>query len=202
VVVVRPAVAGAPVVAGRVVMVGSLAASGVVSGVVVDGARAVLGWRGRVVVVDAAVGAGSVPKVDRMPGWLGVGGGGSWGARAAVATKATRTQAVSPEGKQRESPGLPWRLQMPRGSLGHRCCGPCSIVPSALGLPIERAVPPAPDVAPHNRSNGAFMPVERMGTMEPHGGGGRRDAGEPGTACRHRRSTARHKTARTTPPAC
>jgi hypothetical protein len=58
VVVVRPAVAGAPVVAGRVVMVGSLAARGVVSGLVVDGARGVLGWRGRVVVVDAAVGAG------------------------------------------------------------------------------------------------------------------------------------------------
>jgi hypothetical protein len=52
--------------------------------------------------------------------------------------------------------------------------------PSALGLPIERAVPPAPDMAPHTRSNGAFMPVERTGTMEPHGSGGRRDAGEPG----------------------
>jgi hypothetical protein len=41
------------------VVVGSPPASGAVSGVV-DGAREVLGWRGRVaVVVDADVGAGS-----------------------------------------------------------------------------------------------------------------------------------------------
>jgi hypothetical protein len=97
VVVVRPTVAGAPVVRGRVVVVGPLAASGVVSALVVDGAREVLGWRGRVVVVDAAVGAGAVGNVDSAPGWLGVGGGGSWGPRAAEATKAARTEAVSPK---------------------------------------------------------------------------------------------------------
>jgi hypothetical protein len=78
VVVVRPTAAGAPVVAGRVVAVGPLAASGVVSGLVVDGAREVLGWGGRV-VVDAAVGADPAGNVDSAPpgGRLGVGGAGS-----------------------------------------------------------------------------------------------------------------------------
>jgi hypothetical protein len=71
-----PTGAGAPLVAGRGV-VGLLAASGVVSGLVVDGAREVLGWRGRVVVFDGAVGAGSAGNVGNAPGWLGAGGAGS-----------------------------------------------------------------------------------------------------------------------------
>jgi hypothetical protein len=142
VVVVRPTVAGAPVVAGRIVVVGPPAASGVVSGLVVDGAREVLGWRGRVVVVEAAVGAGSAETVGSAPGWPVVGGAGSWGARAAEATKAARTQAVSPKANSVSRQGR-------RG--GSRCrgdrLGMGAVVPGRLvlplGLPTERAVLPA-----------------------------------------------------------
>jgi hypothetical protein len=147
VVVVRPTVAGAPLVAGRVVVAGPLIASGVVAGVVVDGAREVLGWGGRVVVVDVAVGAGSVPNVDSARGWLGVGGGGSWGPRAAEATKAARTEAVSPKANSVSRQGC-------RG--GSRCRGDRLdiglwslvrlVVP--LGLLTERAVPPIHDAGP------------------------------------------------------
>jgi hypothetical protein len=139
VVVVRPTVAGAPVVTGRVVVVGPLAASGVVSALVVDGAREVLGWRGRVVVVDAAVGAGSAGTVDSAPGWPGVGGGGSWGPRAAEATKAPRTEAVSPKANSVSRQGC-------RG--GSRCRGDRlgigAVVPVRLVLPLLGCRPSAP----------------------------------------------------------
>jgi hypothetical protein len=147
VVVVRPTVVGAPLVAGRVVVAGPLIASGVVSGLVVDEAREVPGWRGRVVVVDAAVGAGSVPNVDSARGWPGVGGGGSWGTRAAEATKAARTQAVSPKANSVSRQGC-------RG--GSRCRGDRLGIGAVvlvrlvlpLGLPTERAVPPIHDAGP------------------------------------------------------
>jgi hypothetical protein len=79
VVVVRPTVADARVVEGRVVAVGLLPARGAVPGWVVDAAREALGWCGRVVVVDAAVGAGSSGNVDCVPpgGRPSVGGAGS-----------------------------------------------------------------------------------------------------------------------------
>ena len=162
VVVVRPTVAGAPVVAGRIVVVGPLAASRVVSGLVVDGAREVLGWPGRVVVVDAAVGAGSVGNVDNAPGWRGVGGAGSWGTRAAEATKAARTEAVSPKANSVSRQGC-------RG--GCRCRGDRlgigAVVRVRLVLPRLGCPPSAPyrnlRRGPHNRSNGVFMPIERTG---------------------------------------
>jgi hypothetical protein len=166
VVVVRPTVAGAPLVAGRIVVVGPLAASGVVSGLLVAGAREVLGWRGRVVGVDAAVGAGSVGKVDNAPGWPGVGGAGSWGTRAAEATKAARTEAVSPKANSVSRQGRRGGSRCRGDRLGIGPVVPVRLV-LPLGLPAERAVPPTPDVAQHNRSNGAFMPVERTGTTEP-----------------------------------
>jgi hypothetical protein len=132
VVVVRPTVAGAPLVGGRAVVVGPLAASGVVSGLVVDGAREVLGWRGRVVVVGAAVGAGSVGSVDSAPpgGRPDVGGAGSWGPRAAEATSAARTEVVSPKANSVSRQGC-------RG--GSRCrgrrLGMAAVVPVRLVLP-------------------------------------------------------------------
>jgi hypothetical protein len=43
----------------------------------------------------------------------------------------------------------------------------CSTRPSALGLAHRaRAVPPAYDVATHNGSNGAFVPVDAGGSDE------------------------------------
>ena len=146
VVVVRPTVAGAPLVAGRVVVAGPLAASGVMAGLVVDGAREVLGWRGRVVVVvvDAAVGAGSVPNVDSAPGWLGVDGGGSRGTRAAEATKAARTEAVRPKANSVSRQGCRGGCRCRGDRLGIGAVVPVRLV-LPLGLPTERAVPPIHD---------------------------------------------------------
>ena len=141
VVVVRPTVAGAPLVAGRVVVAGPLAASGVMAGLVVDGAREVLGWRGRVVVV---VDAGSVPNVDSAPGWLGVDGGGSRGTRAAEATKAARTQAVRPKANSVSRQGCRCGSRCRGDRLGIGAVVPVRLV-LPLGLPTERAVPPMHD---------------------------------------------------------
>jgi hypothetical protein len=94
VVVVRPTLAGTPVAAGRAVVAGPLAATRAVSGVLVDGVREVLGSRGRVVVVNADVGVGLAGKVDSA---APLGGAGSWGTRAAEATRAASTDAVSPK---------------------------------------------------------------------------------------------------------
>jgi len=97
VVVVSPSVAGASAVVGPVVVVGRLAASGTVSGVVVDRAVVVAGSRGAVVVVDADVAVGWAVTV----GWATPGarrdGGGWGGSRVAEATRAARTAVVSPK---------------------------------------------------------------------------------------------------------
>ncbi len=141
VVLVRPTVADAWVVAGRVVAVGPLAARGAVSGLVVDGAREVLGWRGRVVVVDAAVGADSAGNVDGAPlgGRPGVGGAGSWGTRAAEATRAARTEAVSPKAKSVSRQGCRGGSRCRGGRLGMAAVVPVRLVLPHLGLPTERA---------------------------------------------------------------
>jgi hypothetical protein len=91
VVVVRPTAGGVPLGAGW--------ASGAVAGVVGDGVGEVLGWRGRVVAVGADVGVDSAGTVEGVPpdGRVGVGGAGSWGTRAAEATKAARSEAVRPK---------------------------------------------------------------------------------------------------------
>jgi hypothetical protein len=90
VVVVRPAAVGVPLGAGW--------ASGAIFGSVGDGVGEVLGWRGRV-VVGADVGADPAGTVEGVPpgGRVGVGGAGSWGPRAAEATRAARTEAVRPK---------------------------------------------------------------------------------------------------------
>jgi hypothetical protein len=155
VVVVRPTVVGASVVAGRVVVVGLLAASGVVSGLLVEGACEVLGWRGRV-VVDAAVGAGSVGNVDSAPpgGRPGVGGAGSWGTRAAEATKAAKTEAVSPKANSVSRQGR-------RG--GSRCRGDRlgigAVVPVRLVLRLLACPPSARRTA--HIGGGAAQWIER-----------------------------------------
>jgi hypothetical protein len=99
VVVVRPTAGGVPLGAGW--------ASGTVAGWVGDGARVVLGWRGR--VVDAEVGVDSAGTVAGAPpgGRVGVGGAGSWGTRAAEATRAARTEAVRPKANSVSRQG--WR---------------------------------------------------------------------------------------------
>jgi hypothetical protein len=50
-------------------------------------------------VVDAEVGADAAGTVEVGPsgGWVGVGGAGSWGPRAAEATRAARTVTVRPK---------------------------------------------------------------------------------------------------------
>jgi hypothetical protein len=182
VVVVRPTAAGAPVVAGRVVAVGPLAASGVVSGLVVDGAREVLGWGGRV-VVDVVVGADPAGNVDSAPpgGRLGVGGAGSWGTRAAEATRAARTEAVRPKANSVSRQGR-------RG--GSRCrggrLGMAAVVPLRLVLPLLGCPPSARRTRPHRTwprttdRTARSCPSMRAGMMEPRGGrrrAGRRRAG-------------------------
>jgi len=141
VVVVRPTVADA-----RVVAVGLLPARGAVAGLVVDGAREALGWRGRVVVVDAAVGAGSTGNVDSAPpgGRPGVGGAGSWGTRAAEATRAARTEAVSPKAKSVSRQGCRGGSRCRGRRLGMAAVVPVRLVLPLLGLPTELApYPPA-----------------------------------------------------------
>jgi hypothetical protein len=105
VVVVRPTAGGVPLGAGW--------ASGAVAGAVGDGARVVLGWR--VVVVGADVGVDSAGTVEGAPpgGRVGGGGAGSWGTRAAEATRAARTEAVRPKAtsvsRQGRGGGSRWR---------------------------------------------------------------------------------------------
>jgi hypothetical protein len=91
VVVVRPPAAGVSLGAGW--------ASGAVAGLVGDGGREVLGWRGGMVVVDADAGADTAGPVEAGPpgGRLVVDGAGSWGPRAAEATRAARTVTVRPK---------------------------------------------------------------------------------------------------------
>jgi hypothetical protein len=146
VVVVRRLVADAQVVAARVVAVGPPAANGAVPGLVVDGAREVLGWRGRVVVVDAAVGGGSAGNVDSAPpgGRPGVGGAGSWDTRAAEATRAARTEAVSPKANSVSRRGCRGGSRCRGGRSGMAAVVPVRLVLPLLGLPTERApYPPA-----------------------------------------------------------
>jgi hypothetical protein len=137
-VVVRPAAVGVPLVAGW--------ASGAVFGLVVDGAREVLGWRGCVVVVDADVGADSAGTVECAPpgGRLGVGGAGSRGTKAAEATRAARTEAVRPKAKSVSRQGC-------RG--GSRCrggrLGMAAVVPVRLVLPLLVCPPSARRTRPH-----------------------------------------------------
>jgi hypothetical protein len=176
VVVVRPTVADATVVAGRVGAVGPLAARGAVAGLVVDRAREVLGRRGRVVVVDTAVGAGSTGNVDSAPpgGRPGVGDGGSWGTRAAEATRAARTEAVSPKANSVSRQG--WRG-------GCRCRGGrlamAAVVPVRLVLPLLGCPPSARRTARIRR--GPAQRIERRVRARRCGqGGGRLWASPPG----------------------
>jgi hypothetical protein len=131
VVVMRPTAGGVPLGAGW--------ASGAVAGVVGDGARVVLGWR--VVAVGADVGVDSAGTVAGVPpgGRLGVGGAGSWGTRAAEATRAARTEAVRPKAnsasRQGRGGGSRWR----GGRLGMAAVIPVRLVLPRLGLPTERA---------------------------------------------------------------
>jgi hypothetical protein len=132
VVVVRPTAGGVPLGAGW--------ASGTMAALVDDGARVVLGWRGRV-VVDADVGADSAGTVEGAPpgGWVGVVGAGSWGTRAAEATRAARTEAVRPKAnsvsRQGRGGGSRWR----GGRLGMAAVVPVRLVLPRLGLPTKRA---------------------------------------------------------------
>ena len=145
VVVVRPTVAGTPVVAGRAVVAGPLAATRAVSGVVVDGVREVLGSRGRVVVV-ADVGAGWAGNVDSATppgGRLGVGGAGSRGTRAAEATKAASTDAVSPKATSISRQGNRRGSRCRGGRLGMAAVVPVRLVLPAQRLPPERTPLPA-----------------------------------------------------------
>jgi hypothetical protein len=131
VVVVRPTLAGTPVVAGRAVVAGPLAVIRAVSGVLVDGVREVLGSRGRVVEVDADVGVGSAGKVDSAAppgGRPGVGGAGSWGTRAAEATRAASTDAVSPKATSMSRQGNRGGSRCRGGRLGMAAVVPVRLI--------------------------------------------------------------------------
>jgi hypothetical protein len=142
-VVVAPNVVRVLVVAGRPtaggVPLGAGWASGTMAGVVDDGARVVLGWRGRVVVAE--VGADPAGTVEGVPpgGRLGGGGVGSWGTRAAEASRAVRTEAVRPKAnsasRQGRGGGCRWR----GGRLGMAAVVPVRLVLPRLGLPTLRA---------------------------------------------------------------
>jgi len=170
VVVVRPTVADARVVAGRV---GLLPARGAVPGWVVDAACEAFGWRGRVVVVDAAVGAGSSGNVDCVPpgGRPSVGGAGSWGTRAAEATRAARTEAVSPKANNVSRQGCRGGSRCRGDRLGMAAVVSCSTRPSALGLPTERAPYRPHTTWPRTTDRTArSCLLMRAGVMKPRGG--------------------------------
>jgi hypothetical protein len=132
VIVVRPTAGGVPLGAGW--------ASGAVAGWVGDGVRVVLGWRGRV-VVDADVGADSAGTVAGVPpgGRLGVGGAGSWGTRAAEATRAVRTEAVRPKANSASRQGRGGGSRCRGGRLGMAAVVPVRLVLPRLRLPTLRA---------------------------------------------------------------
>jgi hypothetical protein len=140
-------VAGTPVVAGRAVVAGPLAATRAVSGVLVDGVREVLGSRGRVVVVvDADVGVGWAGNVDSATppgGRPGVGGAGSLGTRAAEATRAASTDAVSPKATSISRQGNRKGSRCRGGRLGMAAVVPVRLVLPAHRLPTERTPVPA-----------------------------------------------------------
>jgi hypothetical protein len=131
VVVVRPTVGGVPLGVGW--------ASGAVVGWVRDGVRVVLGWRGRV-VVDADVGADSAGTVEGVPpgGRLGAGGAGSWGTRAAEATRAARTEAVRPKANSVSRQGRGGGSRCRGGRLGMVAVVPVRLVLPRLRLPTLR----------------------------------------------------------------
>jgi hypothetical protein len=146
VVVVRPTLAGTPVVAGRAVVAGPLAATRAVSGVLVDGVPEVLGSGGRVVVVDAEVGVGSAGKVDSAAppgGRPGVGGAGSWGTRAAEATRAASTDALSPKATSMSRQGNRSGCRCRGGGLGMAAVVPVRLVFPSQRLPTEHRPLPA-----------------------------------------------------------
>ena len=111
------------------VVIGRLAAEGVVSGLLVGGDGAVAGsWVVVVKDVDVEVGAGSVVTVgSATPGTRR--GGSGWGSRVAEATRAARTAVVSPKATSSSLQG--------RRALA-RCRGRgvgMSLVPVRLFLP-------------------------------------------------------------------
>jgi hypothetical protein len=121
-VVVAPNVVRAPVVVVRPtagVPLGAGWASGAMAGLVGDGAGEVLGWRGRV-VVGADVGADSAGPVEgALPGGrLDGGGAGSWGPRAAEATRAARTETVRPKANSVSRQGCRGGCRCRGGRLG------------------------------------------------------------------------------------
>jgi hypothetical protein len=134
VVVVRPTAGGAPLVAGW--------ASEAVTDSVGDGARVVLGWR--VVAVGADVGVDSAGTVEGVPpgGRVGVGGAGSWGTRAAEATKAARTETVRPKANSVSRQGRRGGSRCRGDRLGMAAVVPVRLVLPRLRLPTKR--PPYP----------------------------------------------------------
>jgi hypothetical protein len=130
VIVVRPTAGGVPLGAGW--------ASGAVAGLVGDGVRVVLGWRGR--VVDAEVGADSAGTVVGVPpgGRLGGGGVGSWGTRAAEASRAVRTEAVRPKANSASRQGCGGGSRWRGGRLGMAAVVPVRLVVPRLRLPTKR----------------------------------------------------------------
>ena len=163
-VVVRPTAGGVPLGAGW--------AGGAVAGLVGGGVGEVLGWGGR--VVDAEVGADSAGTVVGVPpgGRVGVGGAGSWGTRAAEATRAARTEAVRPKATSASRQGRGGGSRCRGGRLGMAAVVPVRLVVPRWGLPTLRAAyPPTEDVVAHNRSNGAFVPVDAGGDATPRGPG-------------------------------
>ena len=131
VVAVRPTAGGVPLGAGW--------ASGTMAALVDDGAREVPGWR-VVMVADAEVGADSAGTVEGAPpgGWVGVDGAGSWGTRAAEATRAARTEAVRPKANSASRQGRGGGSRCRGGRLGMAAVVPVRLVVPRLRLPTKR----------------------------------------------------------------
>jgi hypothetical protein len=132
VVVVRPAAVGVPLGAGW--------ASGAVAGSVGDRVAEVLGWRGRV-AVGADVGIDPAGTVEGVPpgGRVGVGGAGSWGPRAAEATRAARTETLRPKANSVSRQGCRGGSRCRGDRLGMAAVVPVRLVLPHMGLPTKRA---------------------------------------------------------------
>jgi hypothetical protein len=121
------------------VVIGRLAADGLVSGLAVDGEDAVVGSVVvLVVLVVRDVGAGSAVVVGRATPGARCGAGAWGGNRVAEATRAARTAKVSPKATSRSLQGRRG-LAKCRGDGVGMCMVPVRLLLPDAGLPMQQA---------------------------------------------------------------
>src|SRR5206468_8129120 len=125
------------------------------------------------VMVDADVGADPAGTVESAPpgGRLDVGGAGSWGTRAAEATRAARTEAVRPKANSVSRQGCRGGSRCRGGRSGMAAVVPVRLASSALGAAHQaRAVPSHMGRGSAKRIGRRVVPVDASGDDEPRGG--------------------------------